>query len=739
DALVLANREKAQSQRQLVESNIVRAITMSGSGRIGQRLDGLKAIAESVPLADAAAMSPETRSRLRNAAISCLANPDIEVVAEHKLSEQYEFRVCVSERLNALAYQEESGKPVRRAEITPGLADIVYGDSRATLGKDQRVDQMKLSPDGRYLATVAWDRNGNKWLQITESRTGQVGFQSSDNQIAFPYDHLFEFAPSGKQFAFASTGGGLSVLKVDQEQWHLERVVESGHPILCMTFDPRNENLVVALATDDGPIVRVLASPDYDETITELTLVKTPKRLAASRDGTLAVCSGRRTVEVYQVDSGHRFCRFVTIGEAQAMDIDSDGSILAIDAQNDTTLWDARTGIQLMQYHGKFQSICDDHLVCTLPSGRLVILRIVKSDVYGGIGQRRITEINAIHPRLPLLFTGSQFDNGSGIHVWNTDTGTLLAELMLGNVYDMKVSHDGRRLFTSSQAASPAQVLQAWPLRIDAETMRIGPPEEIAWTSNLAPSFISLDANDEILAVQAAWGSEFGIGFVDLTSGKLSKLVKAPYGARFSAMTGDGKWAATGNWHGKESAIYDVTKGSIVRPLVTGISRVNFSADGRFLFCGDGMFKVGNWNQKRTIDHDWELRYFGAISSSRFSLAVFPRANPYNGSLLVQTESWNPIAELMSNRLAEAYCYPMAIAADGGSVVVSVMDQARAIAKVALEDEKLAPTVDAFSIYRWNLRALRGHLRQLGLDLDAPPVEERETDAINHVEFVQGE
>ncbi|MEZ6135001.1 MAG: WD40 repeat domain-containing serine/threonine protein kinase [Pirellulaceae bacterium] len=736
DALEFAEQRSTESRRQLVVSNIDRAVTFAGSGKPGQQLDGIQAIRESVPLALATNMGPSTMAELRNAAIACLANPDIKQVAECKLSEKFEFQVCVSEQLNALAYQAEAGQAVIGMRLVDGLSNLQNATSHVLLAQNHYLEAMKFSPDGRFLAVVAWDPQRDLPLQVIDANSGKVVYKSQDYLPVYPFDHLFAFSPTSQKLAYANTAGGVSVVSLQSERSEVELKTGERDAVHCLTFDPKSENLIVASKLDQKHVVQVLVSPDYAESLSELSLNEVPSRLAASRDGKFAVVAGR-AVSVYQTESLWRVCDFLNLDAILAIDFTSDGAMLAIDGGDNTQVWDAHTGVELLKYHGKFMLLCSDHLVCSVPSGRLVFLKVIKAAAYRGICQRRLIELNAIQHNSQLLF-GRRLD-APGISVWDMQCGLLLAELPLREISDMKISADGSQLITVSNGVSTARELHVWPMNTQSATLTIGPPRKLNWNSDLIPSSIDIDAEGKLLVVQAETQRESGIALIDLKTGERQTEMEAPWGSRFVALTSDGKFAATGNWFGDESAIYSMQSGAIVHQIKTGLSRVSFSSNDRFLFCGDGMIEMGSWSQRRLIDSDWELRYFGALHAPYARLSVIPRANPSMGALLVEAENWKPIAQLSPNRINEQYNDPMAIASDGASVIVSIIDRGRAIANAAVQIENEGLSENTFSIYRWDLRELRRQLKTLSLDFDAPPFVQNEYRSISKIEFVRGD
>jgi WD40 repeat protein len=161
--------------------------------------------------------------------------------------------------------------------------------------------------------------------------------------------------------------------------------------------------------------------------------------------------------------------------------------------------------------------------------------------------------------------------------------------------------------------------------------------------------------------------------------------------ARFTAVSPDGRWAATGSHQDTKVKIWEARTGKFVKelPVETG-SMVSFSPDGKWLATSGGgltLWTVGSWNPGKRIGGE----YF-AFSPDSNVLAV----ETGHGIRLVDVENGREYARLEDPNQEPAI--RICFSPDGAQLVA----QARQ------------------SVHVWDLRALRAQLAELGLDWDLP-------------------
>ncbi|MEO1524384.1 MAG: WD40 repeat domain-containing serine/threonine protein kinase [Planctomycetota bacterium] len=732
NALKLAVREKQRSLHQLVQSNIVRAESIAASGRPGQRTSGITTIRESVRLAQASGMGKTTIDRLRNAAIMSLANPDIEHVSDIKLSEQFQFPVCVNEPLTTIAYQRDRGSPVSIERLSRDRTELVERIPFETFGEQYDLQQMKLSPDGRYLAVVANEGQQRNWLVLFDSHTGNVILKRHAPAIVVPFDHLIEFDAESRFFAYPAEGGGVRIFDLTSSE--LGAVVLSKSSIDSLTFHPRNGQLIVGSTSGGIHSIDAYQQGEFDQPVRRIPQRQPASRLAVSDDGVIAAVS-QGNLRLYRLESGRKLCEIGDFQPAQAIDFCARGQVIAVGSGNTTRLWDVQTGMELLRHHGELLRVCQQWLVCALPNGRISIHKLIANKEYHGLGHQRLVQKNAWMPGSSLLFAGNHKDNGSGITVWDLDSNSMLRHLPFGEINDLVITPDGERLLTT--IANRAVV--EWPIALVGSVLKLGPPKKIEIPDGLYPSFMAVDEASSLLAIQAVGTHRGAMCLVELRSPNRETVVlDAPPNARFAAMTNDAQFAASGTWHGESTTVFDLQKKRIVHQIDTGMSRVAFSPDGRFFFGGDAMLSTKDWSTKSKIDHAWELSMFDVRFASRAPVCVFPRLGSIDGSLLVDSQTWAPLAELVMASQISEYNQPMAISPDGRYVVVSAIDRNKALLDWAREGTGNFRG-DDYVMWVWDLAALRESLDDLGLDFEAPPIVPTRPTKIESIDVDWGE
>jgi WD40 repeat protein len=163
------------------------------------------------------------------------------------------------------------------------------------------------------------------------------------------------------------------------------------------------------------------------------------------------------------------------------------------------------------------------------------------------------------------------------------------------------------------------------------------------------------------------------------------------------AISPDGRWVATGTWHGVGVVLWDAKNGRKVQDLFPEATSatVAFSPDGKWLVCGANdiyrFWQVGTWDHR---DIHGAYPYLIAFSDDGETMAVSesPSAvrliNPNTGHTFAELEAQNP--QIMSW---------LRFAPDGS---------------------RLAVACGTHVIQLWDLRRIRQQLSTIGLDWNAP-------------------
>jgi len=295
-----------------------------------------------------------------------------------------------------------------------------------------------------------------------------------------------------------------------------------------------------------------------------------------------------------------------------------------------------------------------------------------------------------ISPRGLLLASAG----ADGVRIWTLADGREIAHLRVAGAADALFHPSGRHLITSGSGG-----LLEWPLALREGALRVDPSRRLELSQRGTPARLSLDADGRRLAVAL----DSGLCVVrDLESAAETVLARREPGLSRIALSGDGRWLATGTWgrgagHAK---VWNARTGALVKELRFPGERsadVVFSPDGRWLVAGRGtdyrFLRVGSWELGHRVERAvpaTNLR--GVIAFTRDGRVAAIAHSPTLVKLL-EARSGEEILTLEAPepRLLTS----LAFNADGSVLVASTAHRA---------------------IQVWDLRYLRQRLEALDLD-----------------------
>ena len=222
-----------------------------------------------------------------------------------------------------------------------------------------------------------------------------------------------------------------------------------------------------------------------------------------------------------------------------------------------------------------------------------------------------------------------------------------------------------------------------WPVRLDRDEFRVGPPRRLPFSSSRAG--IAGDGSGRIVALANYARAEVQ------NSGRMTQVGPLD-NCRYLAVSPDSKWLATGTHSTHGAQVWRIGDGLRVKDLdVEGVVRVVFSPDGKRLMTSPSpcqLWTVGTWNEERQIAGKGlcftpDGRYLLVQDASKVLL-------------LVETESGRTVARLESPDSSDA---AWATFSPDGSRLVFTNNTAAHV---------------------WDLRAIRRRLVTMGLDWHAP-------------------
>ncbi len=275
-----------------------------------------------------------------------------------------------------------------------------------------------------------------------------------------------------------------------------------------------------------------------------------------------------------------------------------------------------------------------------------------------------------------------------GVALWDLKIAAFLTCLPIGVTYGVAFDHSTPpALLTNGPSGA-----YRWPVRDGPQSSRllVGPPQKLVLSGTSAQIAVSRD--DRIVA-QAAVGSGGRLLWPD--SGRVVPLA-GHRDARYISISPDGRWVATGTHNGVGARIWDADSGKQVRELIpkAGTWGVEFSGDGQWLATqipSCQLWKVGSWEKTRQF------------AGTQFGFA------PDGKVLAVETGAGavrllEPASGLEFGRLANPYqdkAFRICFSPDGVFLVTLGWDP--------------------YPIHVWDLRKIRGRLKELDLDWDLPP------------------
>ena len=218
---------------------------------------------------------------------------------------------------------------------------------------------------------------------------------------------------------------------------------------------------------------------------------------------------------------------------------------------------------------------------------------------------------------------------------------------------------------------------------------------------------MAMDAAQSVLAMDA-YASKVVV--LDLKNKREPLVIDGPPGLMFIKVSRDGNWAATGNWRGRNLAVYDLRSAECVHQISMGLGQVAFSPDSKYLlYSGHRWRKVelGTWDESFLDQERIGLELLAPRFSTSGRFAAFGSHRPNQYALLIDTTTWHPLVRLRSPR-AQAVSLD-ALSPDGSKLVVEVRDQ------------------DRMHVDVWDLRQVRNRLAELGLDWNLPAYPEEES------------
>ncbi len=697
DRAVAAQGRGERAEREVqVRSRLARAAAYRRSGQPGQRFRCLDELREALRLGP----TPEERREIRDEAVAALVLPDFEVASEWDGAPEAAGRVVCDASLKRFACLGDDGAVTLR-RLTDGAAEVVATFPAAAHGSASAV---WLGPDGVFVVVrraapasgtaelavwrVDWERKGVS----PRPAVPDPGGNALRDDVAF--------RPDGRRLAFLGPATKtVAVFDLESGRRCWERTLAGAPQALAFRADGE------ALAVDQGGEIVVLdgasgrearrlrpANKDVTQ-VSSLAWHPGGRRLAAA-------CNDFR-IHVWDVEAGReamapwggQFDWGIRIGFNHAGD-----RLVSYDWSRQTRLWDANTGRLLLTLPGCVtpQFSADDTLMGPQRlGGRVRLWRVAAGRElrefrpHAAAGQQYL--------RSPVAHSGGRVlaaISQGGPCFFDLDSGAELASARVG----LGGRYWGDFIPPGGWLMSAPGGVQFWPARAGAApgVLRVGPPKLLdeagAYGASASP-------DGRLLALAA------GNGAVLLNRGGRGPerfLLGPQRDVRSTAVSPDKRWVATCSWNADPVSsvqVWDARTGRLELrlPLRDQCYWACFSPDSRWLLTNVfgtecRLWEAGTWREVR--------RYAEAAPAFTPDGAVLALGDVAGQVRLVAPGTDHEYGRLTGP--GPVWYDPAGFTPDGSWLIAGAHDHRAA--------------------YAWDLRALRGQLRELGLDWDLPPL-----------------
>ena len=664
-------KARIEAREQLFQALYDRARAQRFSRQAGQRFDGLAALDQAVAIARDLKLPPERLDPLRDEAIACLALPDLRPDPGSRIIKRPAGveRVAFDPTMTRYAFRFKDG--TIRVRRVADDQDVASFHARG----DRGVEVFGFSPDGRYLAT-----NHFPGFDLT---VWDIGRRADALNVPGPvsWRHAARFSPDSRRIAVALDDGEvLYDLATGQpsQRWR--------GPTPAHDLDFRGDGARIAILYEEKTPTCEIRETETGKRVRSIDLPVPGDWVAWSPDGTTLATASDRTIHLWDAAAGVRRATLEghTNGGVRAA-FHPAGTLLASDGWDSRLrLWDPILGRSCPSAPGN--SMIDGHFS---RDGRVVLSlgeRLTPYQVEPALGFRTLKCASTgptFFEGLSIRHDGRVLAAGTrqGVVLWDLASGAELGFLTIGFTPHLTFEGAGDLL------TSGVMGVQRWPVCLDLVRgeFRLGPPR----TLPLASGDFAL-ATDRLGRVVAL--ADRNCAHVCMPD-RVFQL-RSLDDVRNLAVSPDGEWIATGS-HGRNGAqVWRVRDRARVKELaISGLVRVQFMPDGKWLMSMNPpcrLWEVGTWREWREIGGEClcitpDGRMLLVVDQDKFLR-------------LVETETGNTIARLTSPEPADVWA--ATFSPDGSRLVTN--------------------NRAAHAVQEWNLRPIRKHLEDMGLDWKSP-------------------
>jgi WD40 repeat protein len=544
---------------------------------------------------------------------------------------------------------------------------------------------LRFSPDGRYIA-AKYGRSSQAPVRVwdLEQKAKVPALTSACHHYAI------DFSPDSRLIALAQETGAIVVLEAATGR-EVHRL-DQGKAPHSLAFHPKGGMIAVSSLQTQSVVVRDIETGKATWTLNQ----PAPARgMAWTGDGGLfaTACSNGR-VYVWNMRAPPRLQATLEGHENVAVHVafNHRGDLLASNGWDGTVrLWDPYLGQPLMHTVGSHYALGfspdDTRLAAALDGSRIGWWDVVHGGEFRvlGLDANRVGRRADVCPDGRLL----ALTEADGIRLWDLSAGSEVARLPSTGAQEAIFRRDGTALIVSGPTG-----LHVWPIAPMGDGIPVGPPRRL---SANATGSAGLSLDGRYLVAQEGWHATV----FDLTGRDAPVRTGDHPSVSFVAISPDGRWVATGTWHGSGVRVWDARTGKLARELpVPATATVAFSPDDRWLVTSTGaeycFWDTSAWEPHHRVRRDRAGDAPGYMDFTR------------RGDLIALTIAANVV------QLVEP--------ATGRHVATLEPPQLRAIDSVDFDPagERLV-TVTNGALRIWDLRLIRQKLAAMNLDWGPPP------------------
>ncbi len=678
-----ATAAQLEAQHRQYDAERSEALAWRVSGQAGQHFNSVRALAVAARLHRELGLELTDLDAMRDEAIAALALPDLQpqrqwTVPEPRLLSLIHFDPDL-EHYTFWRREPPDGKglSVRRVDDDSEVARLPI---------DGLSEKARFSPDGRLIRVTRGPEN-SRWVEVWDWRREKMLYHVPQKAMAFAHD----FSPDSKLLAVGHEDATVTVHdlakgeQIAEIQVAAAPIVVAFHPTLPrLAVSCQTANCVQVWEFQPQRLLRTLPHPDD-----VFSMVWHP------RGRCLAVVEGSEihlwdlaseADEAFRVLRGHSFV-------ANEMLFHPIGRLLYSHSWREgrTRVWDPFRGQHLLWCDGWLSSISRD--------GRRMSFRT--SDQVGvwsvSAGEACVwpPSFSSETPRATFCQYSPDGQllasaGAHGVYLWRPTTWELLAQVPYVPTHSV-----GFDATASSLLAAHEGKLVRYPLHRDGPRVRLGTGEPLELPASTFAHHLALAGNTLVADLNTAPDlTPTGQAVLIDLANHASRHLRGKQELRYTAVTADGRWAATGNMYGANVTIWNAVTGGVAHELPTASTTVvAFSPDSRCLATASiselAIWEVGSGKKLRGLPRSG---VFGAVSWSPDSRLL--AATTGSRLQLIEAATGRRLATLSTND-NPGYVRWLAFRPQGDQLAVCCAGEGLRV---------------------WDLRRLREGLRQIGLD-----------------------